>query len=191
MVKDGVKRHMKNLVLTELESCVLGVIWRQQPCSAYAVRQVFAASDTTTWSASAGTIYPAIARLERLGLVRARAIPGNARGRRDLSLTAKGAAAMRAWIACCDADVASPVADPIRTRLFFIDALEHGQQMKVIGCAERLTRDAIAIGRARVKEQKQKTTADHLASLGAVYELEARLNWLGAVRKALINHGKA
>jgi PadR family transcriptional regulator len=48
--------------LTELESCVLGVVWQRGPCTAYTVRREH-------WSSSAGSIYPVLARLESLGLI--------------------------------------------------------------------------------------------------------------------------
>jgi len=106
---------------TELESAVLGAIRQMQPCSAYQVRRAFARAATREWSDSAGSIYPVIARLERLKLVRAREKAGDTRGRRDLRLTKRGEAALKGWILGLDSASSTP--DPVRTRLHFLEFL--------------------------------------------------------------------
>jgi len=170
--------------LTDLESGVLGVIRQQQPCSTYAVRRAFARSPTREWSDSAGSIYPAIARLVRLGLIRARARKADARGRRDLCLTKKGEDALRRWITCLDAASSTP--DPVRTRLHFLELLETSRERAgFLKRAEVLTRVAIAETRAFLKEERAHAEIDYWASLGGLYQLEARLKWLKRVAAAL------
>ena len=170
--------------LTELESAVLGAIRQMQPCSAYQVRRAFARAATREWSDSAGSIYPVIARLERLKLVRARAKADDTRGRRDLRLTKSGEAALKGWILGLASASSTP--DPVRTRLHFLELLGgKRERMAFLVRAETLTRRAIDETRAFLKEERANAEIDYLASLGGLYQLQARLKWLAKVRAAL------
>src|SRR3954462_1918303 len=110
--------------LSDLEACVLGVVWRDGPCTAYAVRQELAASSTPRWSDSAGSIYPVLDRLEALGLVAATARTWGERGKKEFAATAAGASRLRAWVPqVTAADACGPTYDPIRTRFCFLAVL--------------------------------------------------------------------
>lgn len=110
--------------LSELEGCVLGLLWKRGPRSAYAVRKEMLDSPSTHWSGSAGAIYPLLARLEKRGLVRAR---GSSRGDREshaYALTRTGRERLLAWIEPpFEPDVVSIAMDPLRTRVYFLGAL--------------------------------------------------------------------
>lgn len=171
--------------LTELESCTLGVIRQHQPCSTYKVRSVFAASHTTEWSASAGSIYPVIERLRRLRLVKVAGQRGDARGRRDLTLTAKGEQALLAWMMGMEEWVARATPDPIRTRICFLDYLASARDRAAfLDLAEALTRAMLAELQVDAEAARSGPAADYLSVLGAQFQLEARLRWLGVVRAA-------
>jgi len=109
---------VKTIPLTELEAAVLGEVSVQEPCTAYAVRQAFARSPTPTWSGSAGTIYPALERLEQRRLVRSRASRRGRRLSRVLSLTPLGRERLCAWVMepLTPAVVGAPM-DPLRVRI--------------------------------------------------------------------------
>lgn len=164
--------------LTELEQCVLGVIWRRRPCSAYDVRIQFERSLSRDWSSSAGSIYPTIRRLRDLDLV-AEASASGPRKRKLLELTDTGFHRLREWIAGIDAAATSPTYDPVRTRFTFIDALDPRDRVPTIlgaiaGTGASLDRvlgycDALGDDGAGVEA---------LAARGAIYELRARLAWL-------------
>ena len=172
--------------LTELESATLGAIAQLQPCSTYQVRRAFARSATAAWSASAGTIYPVIERLTRLGLVRAQVRSGDPRGRRDLSVTAKGRRAIRAWVLGLTARDAASMPDPVRTRLHFLELLESkDERAAFLDAAARLTDAAIAQTKIFLKAERAHARIDYLASLGALHQLEARRKWLRLVRRQL------
>jgi hypothetical protein len=47
--------------LSELEAAVLGLVWSDGPCTAYAVRRTVQNSLSTQWSGSAGAVYPVVA----------------------------------------------------------------------------------------------------------------------------------
>lgn len=170
--------------LTELESCTLGVIRQYQPCSTYKVRSVFAASRTTEWSASAGSIYPVIERLKRLKLVKLARAAG-ARGRRDLSLTTKGEEVLQRWMSELQEWAARATPDPIRTRACFMGYLPSaGERAAFLDLAEALTRAMVAELQAAGAAVRETSPMDYFSMLGAQYQLEARLRWLGVLRSA-------
>jgi len=170
--------------LTELETCTVGVIRQFQPCSTYLVRQAFARSPTVEWSASAGSIYPVIERLLRLKLVKAERRNGDSRGRRDLTVTKAGEQAIRDWIARLELREAAPTPDPIRSRMHFLLFLKSGSERKAfILRAEELTRQAILETRKFLAAERRNSELDYLASSGGLFQLEARLKWLGKLRR--------
>lgn len=171
--------------LTELENAVLGVIGQSEPCSTYQVRRAFARSSTNAWSASSGTIYPVIERLLRLKLAAAKRRRGDARGRRDLTLTRAGRRALNAWIMRIEQQDASASPDPVRTRAHHLRLLPLAARAEFLECAEQATVRAIADVRAFLQEERRNSEFDYLASLGALYQLQARLKWLRVVRTAM------
>jgi len=101
--------------LTELEGMILSEIRRHQGCTAYEIRETFAASRSVEWGNSKGAVYPAIRRLHARGLVVAESVTGDARGTRRLRLTSAGRKSLGAWSADIDRAV-GPGTDPFRSR---------------------------------------------------------------------------
>lgn len=84
--------------LTTLAYALLGLL-AQEPRSGYALRKLFAATPMAHYSDSPGSIYPALRRLDALGLVVAKVERGaRAPLRRVFRPTPAGRAALRAWI---------------------------------------------------------------------------------------------
>jgi DNA-binding PadR family transcriptional regulator len=83
---------------SQLGYALLGLI-HQQPLSGYDVKKIFASTPMAGFSDSPGAIYPALRRLEQLGLVRSEVqqITGLLRRRRAFEIAAKGVASLRAW----------------------------------------------------------------------------------------------
>jgi DNA-binding PadR family transcriptional regulator len=101
-------------MLTELEGAILAELHTRGHDTAFQVRRAFATSLSLEWKGSAGSVYPAVKRLEQRGLIAATAAQGG-RGTRQLSLTDSGEAALMAW--ACDIKVATSVGlDPFRLR---------------------------------------------------------------------------
>lgn len=175
--------------LTELESCVLGVVWQRGPCTAYTVRREFTASNSSHWSSSAGSIYPVLSRLEALGLIAAEEASWGAGSKKQYRATAAGIASLRTWIGPPLADwTGAATFDPIRTRMYFLGALTPARRRRFVEEAERITRAELE----RYHASPHLTTGDdyeRLASRGVVYELEARLKWLREVGKAIDGGG--
>src|SRR5471030_2616795 len=84
--------------LTELEQCVLGVIWRDGPMTAYEIAALFARSLSPYWSGSAGAIYPVVARLRKRGLAGGKRQSWNDSQKTVLKATKKGVTALRKWL---------------------------------------------------------------------------------------------
>lgn len=118
----GLKQMTKaRAELTELEGAILGVVRRDQNCTAYHIRQEFLTSPSAEWSGSAGAVYPAIRRMKSGGLVRERS-QRDGRGTKTYVLTAAGKTAHDRWL--CDVERAiGPGLDPFRTRAGFWPAL--------------------------------------------------------------------
>ncbi len=158
--------------LTELEGAILGVLRRARGLTAYAVRQVFAASPSAEWSGSAGAVYPAIARLTKARLIAGKAL-GDGRGTVALGLTAAGVAAHDDWL--CDAvRAAGPGSDPFRTRAALwreLPAARRRALMKALKGEIERRRDALA---ARTQDDPGEAVTDELL----VGLLELRLKWL-------------
>jgi DNA-binding PadR family transcriptional regulator len=78
---------------------LLGLIRRRQPCSGYDLRRLFADHPMAMFSDSPGSIYPALKRLERSGMVSC-ALDETSRVRRRAlyRLTSKGKNALERWL---------------------------------------------------------------------------------------------
>ncbi len=173
-------------MLTELDNCILGVIWREGPMSAYGVRSHFAGSTTVEWSSSTGTVYPAIRRLTEAGLVSA-SRPAGPRRSRTLSVTPSGLESLRGWLLACTPELGSSTADPIRTRVQFLAALGPATRAAVLAAYREATRAVIDRFEERSKERGDSVAEqlDQLGTLGALAELRARLEWLEMIEPKL------
>jgi len=78
-----------NRELSTLELTALGVVWKQGPCTAYAVMREFAGSQTLAYRSGAGSIYPLLKRLRGVGLL--------SEGEGKLRITSAGIERLRAW----------------------------------------------------------------------------------------------
>ncbi len=140
--------------LSELEGVTIGVVHRIQPCTAYAVRRALRQSPSSHWRASAGSIYPLLARLEYEGLITGAEDVDDGRGRKLLAVTPAGRKMLKAWIkAVADPEYIANVFDPVRSRVFFLAALTEAEQVQF---AKR-TLEAL--------EHHLKGTEDYLATL--------------------------
>jgi DNA-binding PadR family transcriptional regulator len=174
--------------VTELEYCVLGIVWQSGPITAYEVAKPFAASPSSYWSGSAGAIYPLVRRLEEKGLIRGKAAQWNSRKKRVLTITEQGLAALREWLAPPFPDSAGAASfDPIRTRLVFLNALPPKSRARFFDDAERVVREQLAaLQSLHAREREGGSQLDALSTRGAMHELEARLAWLAEVRQELV-----
>jgi DNA-binding PadR family transcriptional regulator len=81
-----------------LEHAILGLL-HQQPMSGYALRKVFATTPMSHFSDSPGSIYPALGRLRRRGLVTSTVQKKQSlRPRQVFRLSSAGLKALSAWV---------------------------------------------------------------------------------------------
>lgn len=171
---------------TELEGCVLGIVWAWGPCTAYVVRKVFLDSLSPYWSGSAGAIYPLVARLEGRGLIVSRAEPRGGKSRRELTITPEGVATLHTWLLPLPEWTGSVPVDPVRTRMFFLGAVSPEQQEAFLADAEAKARAALDAIRQEHEGHVQKAEVwEARATRGAIRVQEARIKWLAEVRREL------
>lgn len=162
--------------MTELESCALAVIGRDGPCTRYHVMQVFAASQTSRWSSTAGSIYPLIKRLIGRGLIQE--LPA-VRGTARIALTDQGMATVRRWVISPAADLGGPIDDPIRTRSFFLGSVSEAESRVARMIWREQTVDALARCEAELATfERAGDMAQIHATRGTRRQLKARLDWL-------------
>jgi PadR family transcriptional regulator AphA len=88
---------MRSTQIPSLGYALLGLL--QKPSSGYDLRKVFSSTSMKTFSDSPGAIYPALARLEKAGLIRGSIEEGSGLRRRQVfRLTPKGLSELKQWI---------------------------------------------------------------------------------------------
>jgi DNA-binding PadR family transcriptional regulator len=173
--------------LSELEGVSLGIIFKQQPCTAYHVRSELKAAPSSHWRASAGSVYPLLARLEEEGFISTAADENDGRGRKVLTVTPLGRNALKRWVvAGADLEFISAVTDPIRSRSFFLDVLGKQKRVEYVDRLIELTEDYLAETKGHLDEvSKSSDLYNYLGSLGAMKVTKTRLEWLREVRKQI------
>lgn len=165
--------------MTELEACVLALLCRDGPLTAYQVRQNFERSRASSWRASTGAVYPLIKRLHTQGLITMKSKPDDARGTKRLMATAAGRREVDAWLSDTPAWIGDITEDPIRTRVQFLTLLPAGRQRPAITRMLDATQAAIAA----VDAETHENALERLAHEGVRAMLEARAAWLKKVLK--------
>ena len=179
--------------LNELEGAVIGVIQKNQPCTAYSLRQVLKASPSSHWRASAGAIYPLLARLEEEGLIKTQDDKDDRRGRKLLSMTARGKKAFKSWItAIANPDLIADVYDPLRTRVFFLDALSDAERADFVKDVTTALGDYKTITEQHLSErQASDDLFEHLGALGGAINADARVAFHKKVAAAVKRRARA
>ncbi|RZJ43134.1 MAG: hypothetical protein EON86_05865 [Brevundimonas sp.] len=158
--------------LTELEGAVLTEIGRRGHRTRFKVRRAFETSPSSSWSGSAGAVYPAIARLEQAGLIEMEA-GTSGRGTRLLSLSPKGEAALSAW--ALDGETACAIgADPFRLRAG-LWATTPGADRREIA---RLMREAVKAELAKLEARTDLDAVERTGNDLAIRLQILRLDWL-------------
>ena len=177
---------MRDRKLSEMEGCVLALLWEKGPSSPYSIRQVFLKSPSPQWSGSAGSVYPLLERLERRKLVRSKAHATGRRKGRLFSLTSSGNSAFRAWLGPPLPDSITGVPpDPLRTRVNFLGALTAGQRREFLRAAREQAETHLRVVEEDCRKRGPRGTYPHLMARGAVFMMQARCAWLREVSDAL------
>ena len=173
--------------LSELEGVSLGIVCKQQPCTAYRVRGELRDAPSSHWHASAGSVYPLLTRLESEGLLTTTIDKNDGRGRKLLKISAKGRKALSSWVKSgADPELISSVTDPVRSRAFFLDVLDSSQRKELLDGMIVQMQHYLQQTRTHLEDQADKGDLyDYFGSLGAVRIAEARLDWLHHIRKRI------
>lgn len=176
--------------MKELEGIVLGYVFKTGPCTAYQVRKLLKGSPSSQWQASAGSIYPLLERLERNGLVEAEADNHDLRARRALIITNAGKKALKSWVkAGSQQEVVSAISDPIRTRIFFLDALTSREREVLLQDMLSAMEDFLAVCEndlaTRPADEHSDSSSNYLGALGAVMANRARVDYLKSVAELI------
>ena len=106
---------------------ILGLI-HGAPRSGYDIRKIFASSLLRLFSDSPGSVYPALRRLERDGLIQAPRKGG--RGLRVFRLARKGRAALRRWVSTpIEAEELRKNPDAFSMQFAYMDGLVDSERM--------------------------------------------------------------
>lgn len=173
-------------MLRDLEYVVLGVVWRDQPCTAYAVRMVFRSSLSAHWSGSAGAIYPLIRRLEGRRLLTSTQRSGDGRGTRLYRISPQGRRRLADWLKppLPDAAELMPL-DPLRVRFAFIETLPPQQQKAAAADAQRRIRNQLTSIRQHARQARAESDRRYWLHRGAELGAQAQLRWLDEFAAAL------
>ena len=163
---------MADRTLTELEGAVLTEVGHRGNDTSFKVRRAFELSPSSSWSGSAGAVYPAIARLVRDGLLTARAGEGR-RGTRLLELTDVGRGALQTWF--CDPLAACTIgADPFRLRAGLWSIMPASRRDEVY--AEMMA--AVRTEMAKLDDRDDLDPVERVGNDLARLQQELRLAWL-------------
>ena len=179
--------NKKRRPLSELEGVCLGIIRRRKSCTAYRVRLELKEAPSSHWRASAGSVYPLLARLQKDELIKATADSQDGRGKQMLAISRKGIIALKQWIKAGNkSDLVSSVTDPLRSRTFFLDVLTESQRLDYLDDLIGHMESYLAETKLRMEKTDQEVDQfDYLGSLGAFRLTEARLDWLHTVRDSI------
>jgi DNA-binding PadR family transcriptional regulator len=170
--------------MTELEACVLAVLWQQGPITAYQLRKRFERSPTSSWRASTGSIYPLIKRLHRRGLVQMSEVAADGRGTRLLLASEAGKARVTDWLTVLPSWIGDPTEDPIRTRLLFLDLMAPDIGAAAVAEMLEMTRAAVEAMDESIASP-ETSPLEQIGREGARAMLIARREWLIRVGKHL------
>lgn len=166
--------------MTELEACVLTLVCRDGPITAYQVRMEFERSHAQRWRMSTGSIYPLIRRLSAQGLIRSKETSSDARGTKRLTATPAGRRQAEAWLLEIPPWLGDIGEDAIRTRVHFLSILAPAKRAVVIEDLRGVTSSSIADIEGQI-ELLDHDHVDWIVFQGIRAMLAARARWLTKV----------
>lgn len=172
--------------LSRLEVAILGLVSTGAPCTAYWIRKQFQSSPSSHFSGSAGAVYPAIRRLEKQKFVRGTRQRRGSRKLRPYRLTNRGEQALKDWLLPpLPLEDITYSFDPIRTRVYFLNALDAGERLRFVDNALEQTNRYLAVVNADCEARRRAgDTLQHLGARGVLHEVHARIRWLKELHRA-------
>ena len=168
--------------LTDDEGTFLSLLVRVQPATAYQISKIYEDSPVSNFGTSKGKIYPLIRRLKSRGLLRAHAVPGDARRTEQLECTPQGRSAVKSWVKEVRA-AHLLLEDPLRTKLQSFDLLTAREQAAWLASTKAQLQDKLK--ELETYERNVTVPYKDLVHDNAVTSLKARIAWLERVEMAV------
>lgn len=172
-----------DLVVSEAEGSVLGLVARRQPLTRYQILRAFQTSPISGLNTSKGSLYPLVRRLSERGLLEGKAGSGP-RETEVLELTPRGYAALRAWVKSVSAHLTLQY-DPLKFRAISLGELSRDERIQWIAAARQAIwakREELEAYRAQIKLPYGKVV--HSADEAS---LDAQLKWLDRLLVKVVN----
>jgi DNA-binding PadR family transcriptional regulator len=169
--------------LTDDEGTFLALLIRIQPATAYQLSKIYADSPVSNFGTSKGKIYPLVDRLEKRGLLKRRAVKGDARRSDWLECTARGQEAVRAWVM----EIRPThilLDDPLRTKLQSFDLLSKDEQLEwIVGAKAELQQklEELEAYASEVTVPYKEQVHDN-----AVSSVRSRMEWLDRLLASIV-----
>ena len=162
-----------------------------QPCTAHFVRTCFRDSPAKHFSDSAGSVYPMMKRMEKLGLLTSEIKREGQRDVRYYRSTSYGKESLRKWVGPPIDDSAMLTIDPLRTRMLYLGVLSRAKRkIWFRNVEERLKEKLDSIidfrNHARASVDPINQVFMSIAHENAVMELQTRLKWLKKAKEKLV-----
>lgn len=174
----------RNRKLSTIELTVLGIAWLRGPCTIYVVMKILSQAGSTYHKSRAGTTYSVAHRLLEFGLLEKIEETGD-NGEQLVRVSEEGIVILKDWyrppIPMFEVAFSS---DLIRLRFYFMGVLDREERLAFV--------DDARVGLHTFLERchelmlKNEEVGDYygiLATLAAIKETEARIEWLEVVRK--------
>jgi len=172
-----------DLSLTDHEGTFLALVQRIQPVTAYLVSKIYDGSPVSNFNTSKGKIYPLIRRLADRGLLDKHIVEGDARGTEQLSCTADGEAAVRAWVREIRPSHLL-LEDPLRTKVQSFGLLSEAERIEwILGAKDQLAAQIEGLERY---EEGVSVPFKAFVHDNAVRSIRARIAWLDSMLSHLL-----
>lgn len=169
--------------LTDDEGTFLALLIRVQPATAYQLSKIYADSPVSNFGTSKGKVYPLVERLERRGLLKKRAVSGDARRSEWLECTSAGRQAVHDWVM----DIKPThllLDDPLRTKLQSFDLLERDEQLEWIVRAKAGLQEKL--GELEAYAASVTVPFKDQVHDNAVSSVRSRMEWLDRVLAGVV-----
>jgi DNA-binding PadR family transcriptional regulator len=175
---------MRRGALSTTEYTVLGIVWRDGPCTTYHVMLMLASSSSSFYRKRASSTYGVVQNLTAQGLLAPVGDDVGKRGERPIGVTEEGISVLQKWLGPPVPPVEAAYSnDLIRLRVNFIAALDAADQVAFVEDALRALRVLEEEHEHSILERGELSRT--LSLQGLLFETRARIAWLEHVLTVL------
>jgi len=173
-------------ITSQFELMLLALI-SQQPRSGYEIRKVLVTTPMAHYSDSPGSVYPALKRMEKRGVVRSEEESVGQRKRQRYACTSKGNSALKQWLtkSVTRADVMYNL-DELLLRFAFMQPLSRRETLAFLtDLAQHLEEHVIELKKFFAGVKKAMPITGRLAMESGIESYETTLRWARRANKEL------